>query len=114
MHVRNHISYKYTFKEHPELNSSLGYSAPGGLRVRGGGSLGKVEWGRGVSFLEKFSFFIFNYVIILTVSVVLRPCQQFSFFLFRTIFSPRLNPNGKAFARNCETLTNQIIQGEYI
>ena len=26
-----------------------------------------MEWDRGVSFLEKFSFFILNYVIILTV-----------------------------------------------
>ena len=33
----------------------LRYSALGGLRVRGRG-LGKGEWGRGVSFLEKFSF----------------------------------------------------------
>lgn len=35
----------------------LGYSALGGLRVSGRG-LGKGEWGRGVSFLEKF-FFIY-------------------------------------------------------
>lgn len=91
----------------------LGYSALGGLRVSGRG-LGKGEWGRGVSFLEKFFLYISNYVIILTVSVVLRPCQSFSFFLFKTIYPPHLKPNGKAFARNCQTLTNQNIQGEYI
>ena len=91
----------------------LGYSALGGLRVRGRG-LGKGEWGRGVSFLEKFFLYISNYVIIRTVSVVLRPCQSFSFFLFKTIYPPHLKPNGKVFARNCQTLTNQNIQGEYI
>lgn len=92
----------------------LGYSALGGLRVSGRG-LGKGEWGRGVSFLEKFFFiYISNYVIILTVSVILRPCQTFSLFLFKTIYPPHLKPNGKAFARNCQTLTNQNIQGEYI
>ena len=82
------------------LKSTLGYSALGGLRVSGRG-LGKGEWGRGVSFLEKFFIYISNYVIIRTVSVVLRPCQSFSFFLFKTIYPPHLKPNGKAFARNC-------------
>lgn len=91
----------------------LGYSALGGLRVSRRG-LGKGEWGRGVSFLEKFFLYISNYVIIRTVSVVLRPCQTFSLFLFKTIYPPHLKPNGKAFARNCQTLTNQNIQGEYI
>lgn len=90
-----------------------GYSALGGLRVSGRG-LGKGEWGQGVSFLEKFFLYISNYVIIRTVSVVLRPCQTFSLFLFKTIYPPHLKPNGKAFARNCQTLTNQNIQGEYI
>lgn len=91
----------------------LGYSVLGGLRVSRRG-LGKGEWGRGVSFLEKFFLYISNYVIIRTVSVVLRPCQTFSLFLFKTIYPPHLKPNGKAFARNCQTLTNQNIQGEYI
>lgn len=95
------------------LKSTLGYSALGGLRVRGRG-LEKRGVGSGRELLGKVFFFIWNYVIILTVSVVLRPCQTFSFFLFKTIYPPHLKPNGKAFARNCQTLTNQNIQGEYI